>query len=126
MLAIDNAGLLDVAGQDTPVQWVPLDRTIDVRVTAGQLVAGFVGDNWTCETGNDTNSYINDGTPYYLSDVLWDADGDAHGPGCERVTDPGWFEVRLPAPTTAQIEVRIMASSCDDKVTLTDLILEVR
>jgi len=91
----------------------------------GRAAPDLVGDNWTCETGNDSADWMN-GAPIYLTDVLWDADGDAHGPGCTPVAEPGWFEVRLDEPTTAQIEVRIMADSCDDKVSLTALELEVR
>jgi hypothetical protein len=91
----------------------------------GDPPPAIVGDRWTCETGNDMDSFVNMG-PIYLDDVLWDADGDAHGDGCTPVAAPGWFHVRLPAPTTARIEVRIMADSCDDRVTLTALELEVR
>lgn len=91
----------------------------------GQPPPPIVGDNWTCETGNDATDFLNVG-PIYLDDVLWDADGDAHGAGCVPVAEPGWFEVTLPAPTTDPIEVRIMSDSCDDNVVVTDLLLEVR
>jgi hypothetical protein len=90
----------------------------------GPAPPAFVGDQWTCETGNDQPDFRNE--LIYLSDVLWDADGDAHGADCVPVMEPGWFEARLPAPTDARIEVRIMTGSCDDNVSVTDLELEVR
>ncbi len=85
----------------------------------------LVGDAWTCETGNDAvEDVFDNSTPTYTTDVLWDADGDAHGAGCAPATE--WFVARLPEPTTARVEVRLMRDSCDDRVVITELELEIR
>lgn len=90
----------------------------------GYPAPAMLGDAWTCETGNDANSYEN--RLIYTEDILWDADGDAHGAGCLRVTDPGEFHVRLAEPTTARIEIRLMADDSDDNVAIIQLDLDVR
>jgi len=90
----------------------------------GYPAPALLGDAWTCETGNDANTYEN--RLIYTEDVLWDADGDAHGAGCALVTDPGEFYVRLAEPTEARIEIRLMADDCDDNVAIVELDLDVR
>ncbi len=91
----------------------------------GAAPPSLVGDSWTCETGNDEVVDVYDNmAPTYTTDVLWDADGDAHGAGCAPASE--WFVARLDEPTTARVEVRLMRDSCDDRVVITELELEIR
>jgi hypothetical protein len=91
----------------------------------GDPAPALVGDAWTCETGNDAELDVYQNmAPIYVSDVLWDADGDAHGAGCAPST--GEFLARLDEPTTQRVEIRLMRDSCDDRVVITELELEIR
>ena len=78
----------------------------------------FVGDNYYCESGNPTNTYISD--HLYSSDPLWDGQ-QCEGECCSNGKSPPWFSVELPNPTTDDIEVRICSahhSTSDDDVAL--------
>jgi hypothetical protein len=81
----------------------------------------FVGQAWTCDSGNFDKNYS---STWYTTQPLWDADSE--GPGCVFPSQPGWFEVRLPAPTTESVEVRILLDGCDENVAITALELHVR
>ena len=64
----------------------------------------FVGDDYYCESGNPSNTYIFDNL--YSSDPLWDGD-ECEGECCSNGKSPPWFSVELTNPTTDDIEVRI-------------------
>ena len=64
----------------------------------------FVGNNYYCESGNPTNTYI--GHHLYSTDPLWDGQ-QCEGECCSNGKSPPWFSVELPNPTTDDIEVRI-------------------
>jgi dynein heavy chain len=64
----------------------------------------FVGDNYYCESGNPTNTFIYD--HIYAEDRLWDGQ-QCEGACCSNGKSPPWFSVELPNPTTDDIEVRI-------------------
>ena len=64
----------------------------------------FVGDNYYCESGNPTNTFIYD--HIYSGDKLWDGE-QCEGVCCSNGKSPPWFSVELPTPTTDDIEVRI-------------------
>ena len=64
----------------------------------------FVGNNYYCESGNPTNTFIN--YHLYSNDSLWD--GKQHeGECCSNGKSPPWFSVELSNQTTDDIEVRI-------------------
>ncbi|XP_065890626.1 uncharacterized protein [Dysidea avara] len=65
----------------------------------------FVGNHYYCESG-DVGEYY-DGTPYYLSDPLWDGDGCGTGNGCCAQIGMPWFYRKLPVPVAEDFEVRI-------------------
>ena len=70
----------------------------------------FVGNNYFCETGDDTPSV--EVHRFFGDDPLWD------GQNCNNITccafnSPPWFKVQLPSSTMDNIEVRI----CGDQST---------
>ena len=70
----------------------------------------FVGNNYFCETGDDTpNVELH---RFYYEDPLWDG-FDCHNTTCCLKNSPPWFKVQLTGPTTDDIEVRI----CGDQRT---------
>ena len=64
----------------------------------------FVGDNYYCESGNPTDTFVYD--HFYSGDLLWDGQ-QCEGQCCSDGKSPPWFSVNLTAPTTDDIEVRI-------------------
>ena len=70
----------------------------------------FVGNNYFCETGDDTPNV--ELTRFYDDDPLWDG-RDCHNATCCAFNHPPWFHVQLDSPTTDDIEVRI----CGDQST---------
>ena len=64
----------------------------------------FVGNNYYCESGNPTNTYILN--HLYSTDPLWDGQ-QCEGQCCSNGKSPPWFSVDLPNTTTDDIEVRI-------------------
>ena len=64
----------------------------------------FVGDNYYCESGNPTNTFLYD--HLYSGDQLWDGE-QCEGECCSNRKSPPWFSVELPNPTTDDIEVQI-------------------
>ena len=73
----------------------------------------FVGNNYFCESGNPTDVYTFN--LFYPADPLWDGK-QCEGQCCSNGKSPPWFSVKLPNPTTDDIEVRICIpeSSQDD------------
>ena len=70
----------------------------------------FVGNNYFCETGDDTpGANLH---KFYADDPLWDGQ-NCHNLTCCAFHNPPWFRVRLPSPTTDSVEVRI----CGDQRT---------
>lgn len=70
----------------------------------------FVGNNFFCETGDDTPSV--ELHRFFGDDPLWDGK-DCHNATCCLQNNPPWFNVQLSSPTTDAIEVRI----CGDQRT---------
>ena len=72
----------------------------------------FVGDNYYCESGNPTDTFI----PYnlYSEDPLWDG-GQCEGECCSNGKSPPWFSVELPSTTTDDIEVRLCSGEGDNR-----------
>ena len=76
----------------------------------GESPPQFVGNNYFCETGDDTpNVELH---RFYNDDPLWDG-FDCKNTTCCRQNNPPWFKVQLTSPTTDDIEVRI----CGDQRT---------
>ena len=70
----------------------------------------FVGNNYFCETGDDTpNIELH---RFYDDDPLWDG-LDCHNSTCCSQNNPPWFHAQLISPTMDDIEVRI----CGDQGT---------
>ena len=70
----------------------------------------FVGNNYFCETGDDTPSV--EVHRFFDDDPLWDG-YDCHNTTCCTQNNPPWFNVPLRSPTTDAVEVRI----CGDQRT---------
>ena len=88
------------------------------------LPPSFVGNNYYCESGNPTNTYIIN--HLYSDDPLWDGE-QCEGQCCSNGKSPPWFSVELPNPTTDDIEVRICIGqgSIDDvKIQLLELYVQ--
>ena len=64
----------------------------------------FVADNYYCESGNPTDTYI--WHNLYREDPLWDGQ-QCEGECCSNGKSPPWFSVELPNPSTDDIEVRL-------------------
>jgi len=74
--------------------------------TAKSRIPWFVGQNYFCEAGItqwDTRTFIF----WPNGDPLWDGQGCSPASSCCTFNSPPWFNVRLPSPTTDDIEVRI-------------------
>jgi hypothetical protein len=82
----------------------------------------FVGNAWTCESGNPGPGWDS----VWYPPALW-GDG-AWVAGCKKPTPgaPWSFEVTLPQPTADPVEVRILYDDCDENVAITELKIEVR
>ena len=78
----------------------------------------FVGDNYYCESGNPTNTFIRD--RLYSGDLLWDGQ-QCEGQCCSNGKSPPWFSVELAAVTTDDVEVRI----CIPEPSSDDIALQV-
>ena len=76
----------------------------------GASPPSFVGNNYFCETGDDTPSV--EVHRFFDDDPLWDGI-DCHNATCCSQNNPPWFKVPLTSPTTDDIEVRI----CGDQRT---------
>ena len=84
----------------------------------------FVGNNYYCESGNPTSTFIFGNL--YSSDSLWDGQ-QCEGQCCSNGKSPPWFSVELPNPTTDDIEVRIcmpQASYDDVAIQLLELYVQ--
>ena len=69
-------------------------------------IPSFVGDNYFCESGNPTNTYVSN--YLYSADPLWDGEQcDNEEVCCSNENPPPWFTVTLPSPTTDDIEARL-------------------
>jgi hypothetical protein len=88
------------------------------------LPPSFVGNNYYCESGNPTNTYIYN--HLYSSDPLWDGQ-QCEGQCCSNGKSPPWFSVELPNPAVDDIEVRIcipQGSFDDIKIQLLELFVQ--
>ena len=68
------------------------------------VVPSYIGDNYYCESGNPTSTFIVG--HLYNNDPLWDGD-QCESQCCSDGKSPPWFSVELPNPTSDDIEVRI-------------------
>ena len=69
-------------------------------------IPSFVGQNYFCESGiTQWNGTF--GILWPDGDPLWDGQGCGPTSSCCTFNSPPWFNVRLPFPTTDNIEVRI-------------------
>ena len=72
----------------------------------GNNIPSFVGQNYFCEAGVTVYPGLN-GPFYSNGDPLWDGQGCGPTSSCCTFNSPPWFNIRLPSPTTNDIEVRI-------------------
>ena len=94
---------------------------------SNEEVPSFVGDNYFCESGNPTNTYI--ANNLYSEDPLWDGEQcENEGVCCSNQNSPPWFRVTLPSPTTDDIEARlcIPPNSAGEEVLLQKLEIYVQ
>ena len=75
--------------------------------TNGNYIPSFVGQNYFCESGLTRLSDGINGPFYSNGDPLWDGQGCGPTSNCCNFNSPPWFNVRLPSPTTDNIEVRL-------------------
>ena len=73
------------------------------------LVPGFVGDDYFCESG--FHSAWNDNWQLFPNDVLWDGQNCTPDSTCCQLNNPPWFSKNLTSATTDNIELRICTSS---------------
>ena len=81
-------------------------------------IPSFVGNNYYCESGNPGPRWENNFL--YNTDPLWDGK-QCEGECCDNGKSPPWFSVKLPNPTTDDIEVRI----CSLEPTYQDTIIQL-
>ena len=94
---------------------------------SNEEIPSFVGDNYFCESGNPTNTYIS--YNLYSGDPLWDGEQcENEGVCCSNENSPPWFRVTLPSPTTDDIEARlcIPPNSAGEEVLLQKLEIYVQ
>ena len=106
------AGLSDGAFTDVQGVNCPCSNPSD---SGNVFPPSFVGNNYYCESGNPTNTYVLNNL--YSTDPLWDGQ-QCEGQCCSNGKSPPWFSVELPNSTTDDIEVRICSAqqSYDDAV----------
>ena len=92
-----------------------------------QTPPSFVGNNYYCESGNPTLSFVSSSSFIYTSDRLWDG-LRCEGQCCSNGRTPPWFSRALPTPTTDNIEVRICGTDTtereDTPITLLELYIQ--
>lgn len=86
----------------------------------GQPAPSFVGDQWTCDSGNFDANYAD---MWYVAQPLWD--GDSTGPSCAAPPPNMVYEATLSPPAHEDIEVRLMQDGCDERVAIRKLKIEV-
>ncbi len=89
----------------------------------GRGAPPFIGEDWTCETGNNMAMY--DFDPDFEPDVLWD-DDSLGGSACTPLGPGGEFHVTLASPASGPLEIRFMKDTSDDAYAVTELVLWVR
>ena len=77
---------------------------VDPSIPGNIFPPSFVGNNYYCESGNPTDTWILH--HLYPTDPLWDGQ-QCEGECCSNGKSPPWFSVELPNPTTDDIEVCI-------------------
>ena len=77
----------------------PCDVTIDITIPP------FVGGDYFCESGRNSNS--GPSGIFYSDDPLWDGDGCTASSTCCSFNNPPYFTKQLPSPTTDDIEARL-------------------
>ena len=85
----------------------------------------FVGNNYYCESGNPTNTFVG---RLYSTDALWDGH-QCEGECCSNGKSPPWFSVELPNSTSDDIEVHIcnpQGSSDDVAIQLLELYVQYK
>ena len=89
---------------------------------SSDIPPSFVGDDFYCESGNPTNTWLPN--RFYPNDPLWDGE-DCEGSCCINGKNPPWFSVDLPSPTYDSIEVRICTAEggSDTKVQLLEILV---
>ena len=95
----------------------------------GRRPPAFVGESYTCDSGNYAKGYDS----IWYPAPLWDGDSagvvgpsaDLGTGGCKPPQNPGWFQVALLQETSDPIEVRVLFDSCDENIALTALKLWV-
>ena len=70
--------------------------------STGHTSPSFVGQDYFCDSGTDTDG----GTVFYGDNPLWDGE-ECGTTTCCTYNDPPWFCKQLPQATTDEIEVRI-------------------
>ena len=75
--------------------------------TAGNLIPPFVGQSYFCVTGITRWNGTQGGVLWPDGDPLWDGQGCGPTSSCCAFNSPPWFNVRLPSPSTDDIEVRL-------------------
>ena len=93
--------------------WLPEGTCPCVNGSTNQNhIPPFVGQDYFCESGQTRWSgrhvLLPDGDP------LWDGQGCGLTSSCCTFNSPPWFNVRLPSPTTGNIEVRICSYAGND------------
>ena len=69
-------------------------------------IPSFVGNNYFCESGNPSNTYVSN--HLYSEDPLWDGEQcENEGTCCANDNSPPWFSVTLPTLTSDDIEARL-------------------
>jgi hypothetical protein len=67
----------------------------------------FVGEDYSCETGNINNAGFNPHRLQFFQEPLWDGEGCEARSACCTFNTPPWFYKHLPQPTTDDIEMRV-------------------
>ena len=97
-----------VAGIDEQTQYAYGTCPCVTGSTAGAHIPSFVGQNYFCESGiTRYPGSATFGLLYPNGDPLWDGQGCGLTSSCCTFNSPPWFNVKLPSPTTDNIEVRI-------------------
>ena len=93
-----------------------------------QTPPSFVGNNYYCESGNPTLSFVDSGSLIYTNDPIWDG-MQCEGQCCSNGRNPPWFSITLRNPTIDNIEVRICGTDTtsreDTPVKLLELYIQV-
>ena len=85
------------------VDLLDMTSVLVMHATVNITIPPFVGGDYFCESGYNSNSPVG----FHSNDPLWDGYGCTASSTCCSFNNPPYFTKQLPSPTTDDIEARM-------------------